>query len=218
VGVVALGGVHAAGRPNAPGLMPFPLFESIDSLRRAGGVMRRLWQHSEYKPLLDTWGRWQEVMLGYSDSNKDGGMLTSSWELYKTHGALHEAARDCNVKLRLFHGRGGTVGRGGGPTHRAIVAQPPGAFLGEIKITEQGEVLNWKYSDKVLAERNLELMIAASLESLLKLEQEPVEPAWSSAMDVLSEEAFGSYVRSVRDNPDLPAYFEEATPASEFDL
>ena len=203
---------------NTSRLTPVPLFESIESLRNSADVCRTLWNDESYSKLLDSRGRRQEVMLGYSDSNKDGGMLTSSWELYKTHAALHDAARECNVRLRLFHGRGGTVGRGGGPTHRAIVAQPPGAFLGEIKITEQGEVLNWKYSDKVLAERNLELMIAASLESLLRLGQEPVEPAWASAMDVLSEQAFGFYVRNVRDNPDLPTYFEDATPASEFDL
>src|SRR5205807_4385457 len=135
-----------------PGLMPVPLFESIDSLRGAGDAMRRLWRHPEYQPLLDSWGRWQEVMLGYSDSNKDGGMLTSTWELYKAHRELHRAAHEHQVKLRLFHGRGGTVGRGGGPTHSAILAQPPGCFSGQIRVTEQGEVLNWKYADPVLAE------------------------------------------------------------------
>src|SRR5262249_46735245 len=141
-----------------------------------------------------------EVMLGYSDSNKDGGMLTSSWELYKAHAALHEAARECNVQLRLFHGRGGTVGRGGGPTHRAIVAQPGGAFSGQLKITEQGEVLNWKYSDRVLAERNLELMIAAALEALLGPGPTTLEPEWNSALNAMSEEAFRFYARSVREN------------------
>jgi phosphoenolpyruvate carboxylase len=139
-------------------LMPVPLFESIEDLRNSGEVCRNIWSNPVYSRLLDTRGRRQDVMLGYSDSNKDGGMLTSTWELHKAHTALHAVAKDCNVKLRLFHGRGGTVGRGGGPTHRAIVAQPPGAFMGQIKITEQGEVLNWKYSDPVLAERNLELM------------------------------------------------------------
>ena len=130
--------------------------------------MRQLWTSDAYKPLLESWNHKQEVMLGYSDSNKDGGMITSTWEIYKAHRALHEAARDCGVHLRLFHGRGGTVGRGGGPTHRAIFAQPIDSFTGELRITEQGEVLNWKYSDVILAERNLELMIAASLDAIAR--------------------------------------------------
>ena len=158
-------GVTVSGSPDDPGLMPVPLFESIESLRAAAAVMRRLWSDPEYQPLVNSWGRWQEVMLGYSDSNKDGGMLTSTWELYKAHRELHRAAQDFQIRLRLFHGRGGTVGRGGGPTHSAILAQPPGCFSGQIRVTEQGEVLNWKYADPVLAEWNLELMIAASLEA-----------------------------------------------------
>ena len=157
-----------------PGLMPVPLFESIADLRNAPDVCRALWSTPEYSVLLDSWNREQEVMLGYSDSNKDGGMVTSTWEIYRAHRRLHEVAREMNVKLRLFHGRGGTVGRGGGPTHRAIVAQPPGAFTGRFKITEQGEVLNWKYADPVLAERNLELMIAAALEAYTAPHWNPV--------------------------------------------
>ena len=161
-------GVQAAGSADDPGIMPVPLFESIESLRRAAQIMRKVWRSTEYGPLLDSWNREQEVMLGYSDSNKDGGMITSTWELQKAHRELHQTAKECGVKLRLFHGRGGTVGRGGGPTHRAILAQPVGDFSGEIRITEQGEVLNWKYSDPVLAEWNLELMVAASLEALTR--------------------------------------------------
>ena len=161
-------GVRVAASGDDPGLMPVPLFESIEALRTSASVMERIWRAPDYQAPLDSWGRWQEVMLGYSDSNKDGGMLTSIWELYKAHRDLHRAARDCNVKLRLFHGRGGTVGRGGGPTHTAILAQPVGDFSGEIRITEQGEVLNWKYADPVLAEWNLEIMIASCLEALTR--------------------------------------------------
>ena len=130
--------------------------------------MRELWQSPDYQPLLDAWGRRQEIMLGYSDSNKDGGMITSTWEIWRAHRALHQVARESDITLRLFHGRGGTVGRGGGPTHRAIFAQPVDSFTGELRLTEQGEVLNWKYSDVILAERNLELMIAASLDALAR--------------------------------------------------
>ncbi len=155
-------------RPADPGLQPVPLFESIEDLRNAPHIMRELWSSPAYGRLLASWDRRQEIMLGYSDSNKDGGMITSTWEIWKAHRALHQVARECGVHLRLFHGRGGTVGRGGGPTHRAIFAQPVGAFTGELRLTEQGEVLNWKYADVVLAERNLELMIAASLDALAR--------------------------------------------------
>ncbi len=199
-------------------MMPVPLFESVESLRNSVEICRSTWTDNKYAALLDLWGRRQEIMLGYSDSNKDGGMLTSTWEIYKAHAALYRLAKECNVMLRLFHGRGGTVGRGGGPTHRAIVAQPIGAFNGEIKITEQGEVLNWKYSDPILAERNLELMVAASLEALLRPGSPSLDPHWNSAMDLMSAEAFTYYVQRVRDNPDTVPYFEQATPALEFDL
>jgi phosphoenolpyruvate carboxylase len=215
--LAALAGVRTEGTENDPGLMPVPLFESIEALRRAAPVMQSLWRAPEYQPLLDSWQRRQEVMLGYSDSNKDGGMLTSTWELHKAHRALHGAARECKVNLRLFHGRGGTVGRGGGPTHAAILAQPPGDFSGEIRITEQGEVLNWKYSDPVLAEWNLELMIAASLEALARPDGPPPnsENRWDEAMEAMSQEAFGFYRRNIADNPDVLVYFEQATPVNE---
>ncbi|MFZ0298048.1 MAG: phosphoenolpyruvate carboxylase [Candidatus Sulfotelmatobacter sp.] len=205
-------------RDEDPGLMPVPLFESIDSLRAAGGAMRRLWRHPDYEPLLDSWGRWQEVMLGYSDSNKDGGMLTSTWELHKAHRDLHGVARECGVKLRLFHGRGGTVGRGGGPTHAAILAQPQGCFSGRIRITEQGEVLNWKYADAVLAEWNLELMIAASLEAFTRSGAQPKDQArWEEAMEEMSAEAHRIYRRDIAENSDLLEYFEQATPVQALD-
>jgi phosphoenolpyruvate carboxylase len=207
-----------SGSDHDPGLMPVPLFESIDALRGAGGVMRRVWRHPEYQPLLDSWGRWQEVMLGYSDSNKDGGMLTSTWELHKAHRDLHDVARECGVKLRLFHGRGGTVGRGGGPTHAAILAQPEGCFTGRIRITEQGEVLNWKYADAVLAEWNLELMIAASLEAFMRSGAPPKDQArWEQAMEEMSAEAYRVYRRDIAENADVLEYFEQATPIQELD-
>src|SRR3984885_1619664 len=217
--LAAICGVAVGKSGDDPGLMPVPLFESIEALRSSAGVMRRLWNSPEYSPLLDSWKRSQEVMLGYSDSNKDGGMFTSTWELHKAHHELHQAARECRVHLRLFHGRGGTVGRGGGPTHNAILAQPPGDFSGHIRITEQGEVLNWKYSDPVLAEWNLELMIAASLEALASPEAQQAQEssAWHDAMEEMSQSAYAYYRRHIADNSDVLIYFEQATPVNELE-
>jgi phosphoenolpyruvate carboxylase len=211
------GGVAVAGSADDPGLMPVPLFESIEALRAASKVMGNLWKRREYQPLLDSWGRWQEVMLGYSDSNKDGGMLTSTWELYKAHRSLHETAKELDVKLRLFHGRGGTVGRGGGPTHSAILAQPPGCFSGQIRVTEQGEVLNWKYADPVLAEWNLELMIAATLEAFTRTAPGEENILWEEAIEEMSQEAYRVYRRDIAESPDVLEYFEQATPVNELD-
>jgi len=212
-------GVQVAGAGSDPGLMPVPLFESIHSLRNSATIMARVWSDPQYRKLLDSWSGWQEVMLGYSDSNKDGGMLTSIWELYKAHRSLHAAARKHHVKLRLFHGRGGTVGRGGGPTHAAILAQPAGDFSGEIRITEQGEVLNWKYSDPVLAEWNLEILIAACLEALTRVDgpQPGADEPWAEIMERMSEDAYQFYRRNIADSEDVLTYFEQATPVNELE-
>ena len=234
-----LGGVRVEGASDPadsdPGLQVVPLFESIEDLQNGAAILRTLWSSAAYQPLLESWGRRQEVMLGYSDSNKDGGMIASTWEIWKAHRALHTVAREANVSLRLFHGRGGTVGRGGGPTHRAIFAQPVDSFTGELRITEQGEVLNWKYSDVVLAERNLELMIAASLDAIARpdaiLQRErtaegttyiphltgEILPAWESALDQLSATSYAFYRKHIVDNPETFTYFEQGTPVAELE-
>jgi phosphoenolpyruvate carboxylase len=220
-------GGTAANGEHDPGLQPVLLFESIEDLRNAPEICRTLWSNERYKPLLAAWGGQQEMMLGYSDSNKDGGMIASTWEIWKAHRALHAVARACGVTLRLFHGRGGTVGRGGGPTHRAIFAQPLDSFTGEMRITEQGEVMNWKYSDVVLAERNLELMIAASLDAIARpdLVLQPnsahltgaILPEWEAALDELSAWSFSYYTEQIVENPDVFTYFEQATPVAELE-
>jgi phosphoenolpyruvate carboxylase len=225
VRLARLGGVRVEGTERDPGLIPVPLFESIEDLRNAPAVCRDLWSRGDYRKLMATWDNWQEVMLGYSDSNKDGGMLTSTWEIFRAHRDLHIVARECGVKLRLFHGRGGTVGRGGGPTHRAIFAQPMNAFDGQLRITEQGEVLNFKYSDEVLAERSLELMIAASLDALARPNARDPEghftgvlkPEWEAALDELSAIAFEFYRKHILDDPGVVTYFEQSTPVGELE-
>ena len=235
-----LGNVAVEGHATQdPGLQPVPLFESIEDLQQAPTICRALWTSPIYKPLLASWGNRQEVMLGYSDSNKDGGMIASTWEIWKAHRALHEVARDCGIHLRLFHGRGGTVGRGGGPTHRALFAQPLDSFTGELRLTEQGEVLNWKYSDVVLAERNLELMIAASLDALARPDLQAanatdnqlpatdyspgthltgaIDPTWEAAMDALSATSLAFYQQNIPGDPEVFAFFEQATPVAELE-
>jgi len=214
-----------SGTSRDPGLMPVPLFESIEDLQNAPEICRELWQRPDYRALLQSWGNTQEVMLGYSDSNKDGGMLTSTWEIFRAHRALHVVAREAGVHLRLFHGRGGTVGRGGGPTHRAIFAQPLDSFDGQLRITEQGEVLNFKYADVVLAERNLELMIAASLDALARPNaRDPhghftgvLKPEWEQALDRLSVLAYECYKEHILDDPGLLKYFSQSTPMGELE-
>ncbi len=229
VRLARLGGVKVEGSGNGPGedpgLMPVPLFESIEDLRRAPEICRELWSRADYRKLIATWDDWQEVMLGYSDSNKDGGMLTSTWEIFRAHRDLHVGAREAGLKLRIFHGRGGTVGRGGGPTHRAIFAQPMDSFDGQLRITEQGEVLNFKYADEVLAERNLELMIAASLDALARPNARDPEghftgilkPEWEAALNELSELSYGFYRKHILDDPGVVTYFEQSTPVGELE-
>ena len=225
VRLARLGGVRVEGAGSDPGLMPVPLFESIEDLRNAPRVCRDLWNRPDYRRLMETWDNWQEVMLGYSDSNKDGGMLTSTWEIFRAHRDLHVVAREAGIKLRLFHGRGGTVGRGGGPTHRAIFAQPMDSFDGQLRITEQGEVLNFKYADEVLAERNLELMIAAALDALARPNARDPEghftgvlkPEWETALNELSEISYGFYRRHILEDPGVVTYFEQSTPVGELE-
>ncbi|MFN0085366.1 MAG: phosphoenolpyruvate carboxylase [Blastocatellia bacterium] len=194
-----------------------PLFETIDDLRRAPEVMDRLFGNPAYRARLESRQRLQEVMIGYSDSSKDGGILTSSWELYKAQERLSAVARDHKIGLRLFHGRGGTVGRGGGPSHEAILAQPRGTVAGRIKITEQGEVISSKYSLPEIADRSLELTTAAVIRASLPHEEEDAGrlARWEAAMERLSEDAFDVYRRTVRETPGFYEYFIQATPVEE---
>jgi phosphoenolpyruvate carboxylase len=193
-----------------------PLFETIADLQAAGGIMDALLALPGYQPLLDSRGREQEVMLGYSDSNKDGGYITSGWELYKAEIALVEVFRRHGVRLRLFHGRGGSVGRGGGPSYQAILAQPAGAVQGGIRITEQGEVIAAKYMNPELGRRNLETIAAATLEATLLHGGDPAPRAdWLAAMDALSAHAFRAYRGLVYETDGFESYFWEATVIAE---
>jgi phosphoenolpyruvate carboxylase len=193
-----------------------PLFETIEDLRHCSTVMDELLGLPEYLRLLESRDRVQEVMLGYSDSNKDGGFLTSGWELYKAEIALVEVFRRHDVKLRLFHGRGGSVGRGGGPSYQAILAQPAGAVQGAIRITEQGEVIASKYSNPELARRNLEILAAATLEATL-LQPEAAEPPvkYLAAMDYLSSQAYRAYRSLVYETDGFDRFFRESTVIGE---
>jgi phosphoenolpyruvate carboxylase len=193
-----------------------PLFETIGDLQRCGDIMDKVFAHPEYRQLLTSRGNIQEVMLGYSDSNKDGGYLTSSWELYRAEIALVQTFRRHNVALRLFHGRGGSVGRGGGPSYQAILAQPAGAMQGAIRITEQGEVIAAKYSNAEVGRRNLEALAAATLEATLLDARRPGPRAeYLAAMDELSTHAYREYRGLVYEMEDFDRYFREATVIGE---
>jgi phosphoenolpyruvate carboxylase len=193
-----------------------PLFETIEDLRHCGGIMDELLALPEYARLLESRGRVQEVMLGYSDSNKDGGFLTSGWELYKAEIALIEVFRRHDIGLRLFHGRGGSVGRGGGPSYQAILAQPAGAVRGAIRITEQGEVIASKYSNPWVGRRNLEILAAATFEATLLQDQTAgPPPEYVAAMEDLSAAAHRAYRSLVYETDGFDRFFRESTVIGE---
>ena len=212
----------SASQPAQVDLHIIPLFETIGDLRNAPQIMGgalSLKDSVRFYPVSDNAA--QEIMLGYSDSNKDGGFLTSNWELYKAEVALVDLFREAGIPLRLFHGRGGTVGRGGGPTYDAILAQPPGTVAGQIRVTEQGEIIANKFSTPATGRRNLETLVAATLEaSLAPLGRLNAQAAanrrgYESVMDALSGHAYRAYRRLVYETPGFANYFFSATPIAE---
>ena len=193
-----------------------PLFETIDDLQNCGKVMDSLLSISDYTRLLDGRGRIQEVMIGYSDSNKDGGFLTSGWELQKAEMGLIDVFQRRKVGLRLFHGRGGSVGRGGGPSYDAILAQPAGAVQAGIRVTEQGEVIAGKFLNPELGRQNLEHLVAAMLEvALLHPQEAAPRPEFIEAMEELSALAYSAYRALVYETEGFEQYFWESTVIGE---
>jgi phosphoenolpyruvate carboxylase len=193
-----------------------PLFETIEDLQACANIMDRMLSLHDYRKLVDSRGSLQEVMLGYSDSNKDGGFVTSGWELYKAEIGLVEVFERHGVRLRLFHGRGGSVGRGGGPSYDAIIAQPGGAVNGQIRITEQGEIIASKYSNAEVGRNNLEILAAATLEaSLLHPRQPAPKREYLTAMDQLSNIAFKAYRGLVYETDGFADYFWSSTVINE---
>jgi phosphoenolpyruvate carboxylase len=192
-----------------------PLFETIADLRACVGIMRAAFALPAYRAWLYSQGGLQEIMLGYSDSNKDGGYTTANWELYRAQQGLVDLGIESGIRLRLFHGRGGTVGRGGGPTFEAILAQPDGCSASGLRITEQGEVIAAKYSDTELGRRNFETLVSAALLSNFQPASRCDDPDWWQAMDKLSVAACAVYRKLIYDTPDFVTFFRAATPIGE---
>lgn len=212
-----------AGLLDASGETPYspvgivPLFETIDDLQHGAAIMKAVLDLPLYRGLVHARGESQEIMLGYSDSNKDGGYLAANWALYRAELDLVEMAAETGIRMRLFHGRGGTVGRGGGPSYDAILAQPPGAVRGSLRITEQGEIIAAKYAEPRIAHRNLETLVAATLESTL-LDTEGLGEAADAAYEVLDDlaaRAQRAYSELVHETPGFVEYFKASTPVSE---
>jgi phosphoenolpyruvate carboxylase len=200
-------------------LIVVPLFETIEDLRNAAPIMREFYALPGIAQLVQRSGTEQDIMLGYSDSNKDGGIFTSNWELYRAEIALVELfdalSASHGITLRMFHGRGGTVGRGGGPSYQAILAQPPGTVRGQIRLTEQGEVIGSKYANPEIGRRNLETLVAATLEATLLQPTKPATKAFLQAAADLSIASMAAYRALVYETPGFTEYFFSATPIRE---
>ncbi|TXI17004.1 MAG: phosphoenolpyruvate carboxylase [Nitrosomonas sp.] len=210
-------GLLQAGENPQLHLNIIPLFETISDLRSSGKIMDQLFSLPYYRKLLNSRGNVQEVMLGYSDSNKDGGFLTSNWEIYKAEIELTKIFSKHQISLRLFHGRGGTVGRGGGPSYQSILAQPPGSVNGQIRVTEQGEVISSKYAEPEIGRRNLETLVAATMEATLLGHDTAGANAdrYYSAMEKLASASFRAYRELVYETPGFKQFFLESTPIRE---